>query len=156
VFGLIWKTVVVAVGCLIAADIAGALVVTLVDIVLPGANSPAFAYAVWLVFGVFCGLFIYSYAGGWSSPKPEAGDWTATPGSTRLGTRVFIIGLVAIVGVGLLLYATLWSRGIVGEDYVPDSEPHSIVFLLSVIAGMAAGRFMLMSDPEKAGPKSST
>ena len=152
--GWIWKTVVVAIGCLVAADIAGVVAVTLVDIVLPGANSPAFAYAVWLVFGVFCGLFIYSYGGSWSSPKVETGDWTARPGSTRIGTRVFITGLVAIVGVGFLLYATLWSRGIVGEDYVPDSEPHSIVFLLSAIAGMALGRFMLMSDPEKAGPSS--
>ncbi len=146
---LILKTLVVALGCLVAADIAGVVVCTVVDILPLIGNSPAFSYAVWLVFGVFCGLFTYNFAGAWSSPKGEAGDWSAKPGSSRLGTGVLLTGVVVVASVAWLFYALFWSRGVGGEDYVPDSEPRSIAFLIAVVAGMAAGRFMLMSDPDK-------
>jgi hypothetical protein len=146
---LILKTVAVALGCLVVADIAGVVACTIVDILPLVGNSAAFSYAVWLVFGVFCGLFIYNFAGAWASPKGEAGDWSARPGSSRMGTVILITGVVIVAVLGGLFYALLWSQGVAGEDYVPDDEPRSIVFLLSVLGGMAVGRFMLMSDPEK-------
>jgi hypothetical protein len=145
---LILKTVLVALGCLVAADVAGTLACTVFDILPLRAASAALAYVIWLVFGVFCGLFTYNFAGAWSSPKGQAGDWSARPGASRIGTGVLITGVCVVAGLAGLFYATLWSRGVAGEEYVPDSEPHSLVFLTAVLGGMAVGRFMFMSDPE--------
>jgi hypothetical protein len=153
-FALIWKTVVVAIACLVAADIAGVVVCTVVDILPLLGNSPAFSYAVWLVFGVFCGLFAYNFTGAWSLPKGATGDWSAQPGSSRIGTTILATGTVVVAAVGLALYVVFWRGGGSSEDYVPDNVPRSIVFLISVVAGLAVGRFMLMSDPEKASSNS--
>jgi hypothetical protein len=147
--GLILKTVVVALGCLVAADIVGALACTIFDILPLRGVSAALAYAIWLVIGVFCGLFIYNIAGAWVSPKPESGDWSSTPGANRIGTGVLITSVVIVAALAWLFYAIFWSQGVAGDDYVPDSEPHSIVFFAALLGGMAVGRFALMSEPEK-------
>jgi hypothetical protein len=146
---LILKTLLVAVGCLVAADVAGAIAVTVFDILPLRGVSAALAYAIWLVFGVFCGLFIYNIAGAWSSPKGEAGDWSARQGASRIGTGVLVTSLFLVAGLAWLFYALYWSQGVAGDDYVPDSESHSIVFLVAVLGGMAVGRFALMSEPDK-------
>jgi hypothetical protein len=151
--GLIFKTVLVLLGCLVAADIAGVVACTIVEVILPGGNSALFPYVVWLVFGVFCGLFAYNFAGRWSSPKAEAGsgDWSARPGAAGIGNGVMITSAVVIVGLAALLYVIVWSHGGAGEYYVPDSEPHSLVFLVAVLGAMIMGRFMLMPTPDKPG-----
>jgi hypothetical protein len=149
--GLILKTALVALGCLVAADIAGAIAVTIIDILPLRFASAALAYAIWLVFGGFCGLFAYNFAGAWSSPKADAGaaDWSSRPGASRIGTGVLITSFVVIAGLAALFYAISWRHGPAGGDYVPDSAPHSIVFLLAVLGAMAAGRFLLMPTPDK-------
>jgi hypothetical protein len=148
--GLILKTVVVALGGLVAADIAGAIACTIFDILPLRGVSGALAYAIWLVIGVFCGLFVYNTAGAWASPKAEAaGDWSARPGASRIGTGVLITSVVIVAGLAWLFYAIYWSHGVAGDDYVPDSESHSIVFFVAVLGGMAVGRFALMSDRAK-------
>jgi hypothetical protein len=145
--GLIPKTVVVLLVCLVAADIAGALACTLFDILPLRFASPGVAYAIWFVFGVFCGLFAYNIAGDWSSPKGE-GDWTVRPGAGRIGAGVLAVSVVIVAGLAWLFYSIYWSRGVAGEYYVPDSEPHSIVFIVAVLGAMAAGRFALMPKPD--------
>ncbi|HXQ16526.1 MAG TPA: hypothetical protein VN814_18070 [Caulobacteraceae bacterium] len=147
---VIWKTALVVLGCLVAADIAGAIAVTIFDILPLRFVSAGLAYAIWLVFGVFCGLFAYNIAGDWASPKAEAGapDWSARPGARRIGTGIVITSLVVIAGLAALFYAIYWSQGVAGDDYVPDSEPHSIVFFVAVLGAMAAGRFALMPTPD--------
>lgn len=144
--GLILKTVLVALGCLAAADIAGVLACTLFDVLPLRAASPALAYVIWFVFGAFCGLFAYNWAGAWSSPKGGTGDWSARPGAGWIGTRVLVTGAIVVAALAGLFYATIWRGG--GGDYVPDSEPHSLVFLVAVLGAMAVARFALMPTPE--------
>lgn len=144
--GLMLKTVLVALGCLVAADIAGALACTLFDVLPLRAASPALAYVIWLVFGAFCGLFTYNWAGAWSSPKGQ-GDWSARPGARRIGAGVLMAGAVVIASLACLFYVAYWRGGAAGGYYVPDSEPHSLVFLAAAVGAMAAGRFWLMPTP---------
>ncbi|MEJ0064380.1 MAG: hypothetical protein WDM85_02345 [Caulobacteraceae bacterium] len=145
--GLIPKTIVVVLVCLVAADIAGAIACTVFDILPLRGASPAVAYAIWLVFGVFCGLIAYNIAGDWSSPEGE-GDWTVRPGAGRIGVGVLVVSVVVVVALAWLFYSLYWSRGVDGEYYVPDSESHSIVFIVAVLGAMAAGRFVLMPKPD--------
>src|SRR5271156_1639765 len=106
--GLIWKIVVVVLVCLLAADIAGAIACTLLDILPLRGASPAVAYAIWLVFGIFCGLIAYNIAGEWSSPKGE-GDWTVRPGGGRIGLGVLIVSVVIVGALAALFYRIYWS-----------------------------------------------
>lgn len=152
--GLILKTIVVVLVCLVLADIAGALACTLFDILPLRFASPAVAYAIWLVFGVFCGLLAYNIAGDWASPKGE-GDWTVRRGAGRIGAGVLAVSVVIVAGLAWFFYRIYWSRGVDGEYYVPDSEPHSIVFIVAVLGAMVAGRFVLMPKPDApaSGPR---
>jgi hypothetical protein len=55
--------------------------------------------------------------------------------------------------VAWLAFALLWSRGGAGDDYVPDSAPHSIVFLAAVLGAAVMARFFLMpSEPAAKQP----
>jgi hypothetical protein len=143
--------VLVVLGCLIAADIAGAVAVTIFDILPFQFVSAGLAYAIWLVLGVFCGLYAYNIAGAWASPKAEAGapDWSARGGASDIGTGILITGLVIVGALVALFYTITWSQGVAGDDYVPDSAPHSIVFFVAVAGAMIAARFMLMPTPDK-------
>ncbi len=148
--GLVVKTVLVFVGLLIAADIGGVIVVTVIDILPLKFASAALSYAIWFVGGAFCGLYAYNVAGAWAAPKTGEGDWSTRPGARRTGTGVLVIGALVVVGLACLFYATLWSRGVAGEDYVPDSAPHSIVFLVAVLGAAIMGRFYLMPGEAQA------
>src|SRR5580704_3690103 len=150
--GLVVKTVLVFVALLVAADIGGVIVVTVIDILPLKFASAALSYAIWFVGGVFCGLYAYNLAGTWAAPKTAEGDWSARPGARRTGTGVLIVGALVVVGLACLFYATLWSRGVAGEDYVPDSAPHSIVFLVAVLGAAIMGRFYLMPGEPQAKP----
>src|SRR5580704_19240752 len=136
--GLVVKTVLVFVALLVAADIGGVIIVTVIDILPLRFASAALAYAIWFVIGVFCGLYAYNFAGAWASPKGE-GDWSGRPGARRIGTGVVIVGTLVVAGVAWLAFALFWSRGVAGEDYVPDSAPHSIVFLVAVLGAAVMG-----------------
>ena len=150
---LILKSAVAILGCLVAANIAGE-VMNLVLGGLMGEPSEGFniilAYTIWLVVGVFCGLFAYSYAGSWSSPKTAAGDaegdWTTRPGASRIGTSVLVVGLLVVVSLAGLCQTFIWP-GSGDNDYeVPLNMPRSIVFFVTVIGAMVLARFYLMSD----------
>ena len=150
-FGLILKTALVVVVCLVAADIVGVLACTLFDILPLAYVSAALFYAIWFVDGVFCGLFAYNIAGAWSSPdapssQPTPENWSARRGARRIGTGVLVTALMVVAGIAWLS-SLIWSQGAAGEYYVPDSESHSIVFFVAVLGAMAFARFSLMSDP---------
>lgn len=132
----ILKTLLVVLACLIAADVVGALACTLFDILDFTSNSPALSYAIWLVLGGFCGLIAYNVAGAWSSPKGRWGDWSSAPGSKGIGTVILIVTVLVVVALAGLFYALIWTQGVAGDDYVPDSEPHSLVFFVAVLAGV--------------------
>ena len=150
---LIPKTVVVLLVCLVAADIVGAISCTLFDVLLFRGDSPALPYAIWLVLGIFCGLIAFNAAGAWSSRGVVTGkeDWTAMPGAAGIGTAVLSTSVAVIVGLSGLFYWLIWSRDVEGEYYVPDSEPHSIVFFVCVLAAIAGCRFMLTPKPKRPG-----
>ena len=147
--GVVWKTVLVFVGALVAADIGGVIVVTVIDILPLRFASAALDYAIWFVIGVFCGLYAYNFAGAWAAPKGE-GDWSGRPGARRIGTGVLIVGALVVASVAWLAYAMFWSKGVAGEDYVPDSAPHSIVFLIAVLGAAVMARFFLMPGAPQA------
>ena len=147
--GLVLKTLVVAIVCLVVTDIIGALACTILDVLDLRGNSPALPYAIWFVLGVFCGLAIYNIAGAWSSSAVRTKDWSEASDARRTGTGVLIIGLLLIGGLAFFFNAIYWTRDVDGEFYVPDSEPHSIVFIVAVLGAMAMGRFMLMPSPRK-------
>jgi hypothetical protein len=150
--GVVWKSVLVFAGCLVAADVGGVIVVTVIDILPLRFASAALAYAIWFVIGVFCGLYAYNVAGAWASPKGE-GDWSGRLGARLIGAGVLIVGALVVAGVAWLAYALFWSKGVAGEDYVPDSAPHSIVFLVAVLGAAVMARFFLMpSAPEQKQP----
>jgi hypothetical protein len=147
--GMFWKTPLVALVCLVIADIIGVLGCTFFDVMDFTGNSPALPYAIWFVLGVFCGLFIYLFAGAWVSPTVGKEAWTKLPSAGRIGTGILIVTGLLLAGLSYLFYAIQWSRGVEGEYYVPDSEPHSIVFFVSVLAGIALFRFVGMSTTTK-------
>jgi hypothetical protein len=151
--GLILKTVVALVVCLVLADIAGALTVTFFDILPFRFVSAALAYAIWLVAGGFCGFFAYNFAGAWSSSQVGDADWSANPGARRTGTGVLVVGLLVVAGLVWLFDVLFWRQGVASDDdYVPDSLPHSAVFFVAVAGAMALSRFVLMPTPPAAAP----
>jgi H+/Cl- antiporter ClcA len=145
---LVLKSAVAILGCLVAADITGELMNAVLG-GLMGDPSEGFnivlAYTIWLVVGVFCGLFAYNYAGSWSSPKTSEGDWTTRSGASRIGTGVLVVGLLVVVSLAVLCQTFIWP-GAGDRDYdVPFNMPRSIVFFVTVIGAMVFARFSLMS-----------
>jgi len=156
IIGTAFKSVGALLGYMVVADIAGVIVGTVLDILPLRAVSPALFYAIWLVLGVCCGLFAYNLAGMWSSSgrwpsdaKSTDEDWTARSDARRTGNVILATCISLLAVLTLYFYRFWWSQGVNGEYYVPDSMTHTIVFLLSVLAGLVLARTMLM--PEQSG-----
>ena len=132
-------------GCLIAADIAGVVLCSILDILLRRSWSVALPYTVWLVLGIFCGLYAYNLAGAWASLKVVGQDWSEQPGARRLGSVILATDIAFVALAAGLCSAFVWSSDISADDYyVPDSRPHSILFFLAVLVGMMLARFAFM------------
>ena len=143
--GAALKAAVALTGCLIAADVAGVVVCSILDIVLVRRWSVALPYAVWLVFGIFCGLYAYNLAGAWASPKVAGQGWIEQAGARRLGGVILVAGIALLALAAALCDLFVWSARMGADDYyVPDSAPHSILFFLSVLAGMVLARVAFM------------
>jgi len=150
--GVILKSALVVIGCLIAGDIAGVLFLVFIEVLPFELFSTPLTYVVWFVFGIFTGLFAYNFAGTWGAPRgAESGDWTALPQSKQIGWVIVATQAAVIAGLGYLFYRLYWSQGVAGEYYVPDSEPHSITYFVAVLGAIVAARFMLMPTPDKRG-----
>jgi len=144
------KAAVALLAWLVLADLAGVILLTLVDVLPLRFNSALLAYAVWLVLGVFCGLFAYNTGGRWALPlgydDGGANDWTGQPGARRAGTVAMVAAILVLGALSALFHEFYWSKGVAGEYYVPDSAAHSLVFFGSVLAGMALSRWALMPE----------
>jgi hypothetical protein len=127
--------------CLIIADIIGVVVCTVFDVAPVRGGGDGVAYAVWLVLGIFCGLIAYNAAGTWVSGGTD--DWEKAPGARRIGTVIMATGAALLASLTLFFHRLYWSQGVAGEYYVPDSAPHSILFFLSVLAGMILAGMVL-------------
>ena len=72
---------------LVVADVIGVVVCTLIDVAPLRHKSSLLPYAIWLVLGIFTGLFAYNAAGAWASTKAEGTSATADPGLERASGR---------------------------------------------------------------------
>ena len=103
-------------------------------------------YAIWFVLGVFVGFIALFGAGAWLSGKGE--NWSDGPDGTALATRIFLSALVISLAVGAFFWWLYWSRGVAGEYHVPDSGPHTIVYLVSALGAMWLGRVAQRPSPK--------
>lgn len=140
------KTAVVLTGWLVVIDIVGVIVCTLFDIAPLRANSGLLPYAIWMVLGIFCGLFAYQGAGAWALAD-RAGEWSDQPDAFRAGNIIVATGAAWIGALMLFFRHIYWSAGVAGEYFVPDSAPHSILFGLCVLGAMAGTHFLLLPTP---------
>ena len=135
---------------LVVADIAGVLVLTIVDVLPFRFKSSLLAYAVWFVFGVFAGLFSYNLAGKWSARQSgSGGDWTTLPRAREIGSVVMLTQVAAIAALCALFHRLYWSQGVAGDDYVPDSWTHSAAFFVAALAAIVAARLFLMPASDR-------
>jgi len=91
------------------------------------------------VLGVFSGFLALGMAGAWASPTGDE-SWMDRPGARPLANRVLGSSLVILAGLCAFFYWLWWSRGVSGEYYVPDSAPHTIVFVIAIVTAMLFGR----------------
>jgi hypothetical protein len=145
--GTFLKTAIVFLVCLALGDVVGVVACTIFDIAPIRGYSAALPYAIWFVLGVFTGFFAFGAAGIWASP---AGDekWMEQPYAVSLGTRIFLSALVVSVVIGFAFWRLSWSRGVVGEYYVPDSGPHTITYLVGALGAIWVGRLVLKPSPK--------
>lgn len=138
------KSAVILLACLTVADIVGVIACTIVDILPLRFASVAVAYAIWLVLGVYCGLIAYNAAGSWATPAIAGQDWSASPGARGTGNLIVLTGIAIIAALAGLFYRIYWSQSVAGDDYVPDSAPHTLVFFLAVLGAILYARTKLM------------
>lgn len=143
-----FKSSVALVVWLVLTDIAGVVLLTVIDVLPLRFKSAALAYVVWLVFGVFCGLFAFNTGGRWALPLDYddngANDWTGQPGAAWVGNVNVAVSVLVLAGLSVLFHRLYWSKGVAGEYYVPDSQWHTVVFFVSVLAGIFLARWTLM------------
>jgi hypothetical protein len=140
------KAIIALLACLAAADLVGVVVCVLFDVAPLRHSSAALPYAIWFVLGIFSGLIAYNAAGAWASPKSE-GDWTTLPDAGRTGNLVVGTSFATLFALAVLFYQLYWGRGVAGEYFVPDSAPHTMLFLASTAFAMAVARVTLMPKP---------
>ena len=114
------KVAVILLVFLAVADVIGVVVCTLIDVAPLRHKSSLLPYAIWLVLGIFCGLFAYNAAGAWASAKAEGAaaadlDWSARPGARRIGSRIVAAGALVLAALAALFWKLYWSRGVAGE-----------------------------------------
>lgn len=127
------KTAIVFLLCLAAGDLVGVIACTVLDIAPIRGWSAALPYAIWFVVGVFAGLIAAHGAGVWISGKDE---WDNGPGARRLIAGIFLSALAVSVALCVFFRTLWWSRGVDGDYYVPDSQSHTITYLVAALGGM--------------------
>ncbi len=107
-----------------------------------------YAYTMWFVAGVFCGLLGYIQAGEIFAPS-EAGarDWADRKDSAGISGAVLLAAFVAIVLVAIPCYYFQWADP--SSPYVPDNESLSITYLATVLASMVFAHFALRRASRK-------
>ncbi len=140
--GTFVKSAIAFVVCLAIGDVVGVVACTIFDIAPIRGNSAALPYAIWFVLGVFAGFFAFGAAGIWASPTADD-KWMEAPCAVGLATSIFLSALVTAVAIGVFFWWLYWSRGVDAEYYVPDSGPHTIIYLVSALGAIWIGRLAL-------------
>lgn len=132
------KTALTVFASLAVFDLVGAILCFFLGIV--DEDSPAMYYTLWFVLAVFCGMLSYITAADMTSPK--------TPGNAGKPGLLIIfttIGVVAAVSLGC--YLIWWRDGSGDSAYIPDNEPLSITFFVTVIATSLLARHVSPPEP---------
>jgi hypothetical protein len=144
--GTVLKAVIAFLVCLVVADVIGVVVCVVIDVAPLRHGSAILPYAIWLVLGAFAGFVAFGFAGAWASASGNE-KWVDEPGAPRIGNVVLLSGLVVVLALCATFYWLYWSRGVVGEYFVPDSMRHTLTFLLAALGAMLAARSALKPMP---------
>jgi hypothetical protein len=140
------KTVAAFLVCLVAGDVIGVVVCVVIDVAPLRHGSAILPYAIWFVLGAFAGFVAFGFAGAWSSASGNE-NWVDEAAAPGIGNRVLLSSLVVILALCAAFYWLHWSRGVVGEYFVPDSMPHTLTYLLAALGAMLAARSALKPLP---------
>jgi hypothetical protein len=140
------KTIVALLLCLVVADVIGVVVCVVIDVAPLRHGSAILPYAIWLVLGAFAGFVAFGFAGAWASASGNE-KWVDEPGAPRIGNIILLSSLVGVLALCGIFYWLNWSRGVVGEYFVPESMPHTLTYLLAALAAMLAARSALNPMP---------
>jgi hypothetical protein len=143
VIGAFLKAAVAFLVCLAVGDVVGVVACTIFDIAPIRGNSAALPYAIWFVLGVFVGFISAFAAGSWIAGKDD--KWDEGPRAGGIATGIFLSALAVSAALCVVFWKLYWSQGVEGEYYVPDSQSHSITYLVSALAGIWLVR--LVSKP---------
>jgi hypothetical protein len=138
------KAVIAFLVCLVVADVIGVVVCVVIDVAPLRHGSAILPYAIWLVLGAFAGFVAFGFAGAWASASGNE-KWVDEPGAPRIGNTILLSSLIVVLVLCGLFYSLYWSRGVVGEYFVPDSLPHTLTYLLAAFVAMLAARSALSS-----------
>ena len=144
--GVFLKTLAAFLVCLVVGDVIGVVVCVVIDVAPLRNGSAILPYAIWLVLGAFAGFVAFGFAGAWSSASGNE-KWVDEAAAPRIGNRVLLSSLVVILALCATFYWLYWSRGVVGEYFVPDSMRHTLTYLLAALGAMLAARSALKPMP---------
>jgi hypothetical protein len=144
--GAFLKAVVAFLVCLVVGDLIGVVVCVVIDVAPLRYGSALLPYAIWLVLGAFAGFIAFGFAGAWASASGND-KWIEEPAAPRIGNIALLASLVLVLALCGLFYWLYWSRGVVGEYFVPDSLPHTLTYLIAALVAMLAARSTLSPTP---------
>jgi len=144
--GIFVKTLVAFLACLVVGDVIGVVVCVVIDVAPLRYGSALLPYAIWFVLGAFAGFVAFGFAGAWASASGNE-KWVDEPAAPRIGNKVLLSSLVVVLALCAVFYWLHWSRGVVGEYFVPDSLPHTLTYLLAALGAMLAARSALKPMP---------
>jgi predicted histidine transporter YuiF (NhaC family) len=140
------KTMVAFLACLVVGDVIGVVVCVVIDVAPLRHGSAILPYAIWLVLGAFAGFVAFGFAGAWSSASGNE-KWVDEAAAPRIGNIVLLSSLILVLVLCGIFYWLNWSRGVVGEYFVPDSMKHTLTYLLAALGAMLAARSALKPMP---------
>jgi hypothetical protein len=134
---------------LVVADLVGVAVCFFYDaIASERRTSTALFYAIWFVAGVFCGMLSYLTCGNIAMPE-KTGDFIRWKDEGQTGLLVILTTAVILVALSLLFYKLQWQYPRADSVYVPDSEPLTITFFVTILASVIFAHKTLRPEPKK-------
>ncbi|HVL38622.1 MAG TPA: hypothetical protein VM328_04440, partial [Fimbriimonadaceae bacterium] len=118
---------------------------------LGGDKSLTLAYVVWVVFGIFGGLFSYNSAGA-ALTKTAGADWLDSgTAATLVGKRIIVSSFALFAGLSLLLYVFSWRHGGNREPLPPFNMGVTLTLFGTMLITMALTRNLFKPEPKPAG-----
>lgn len=145
--GTFLKSMIALIAWLAIAATAGFIICMLIDVVPARHGSAMLPFAIWGVIGLFTGFVVLYNAAGWAAPPAER-EWTSQPTAPALAGAVLQASLIVLAVLSGVFYWLYWSRGVVGEHFVPDSAPHTLTFFAATALAMLIGKAALTPKPK--------